>query len=219
MKKLIIFIVLSLIMYSCENDCVQSTDDPNNQYLDNYTLAGEKNYYNGYEPMNKDSTFNAVIEIPAGTCQKWEVDKETGFIIWEIKNGAHRVVNYICYPANYGMIPKTLLPEEEGGDGDPIDIIVLGNAIERGKVVKVRIIGMIKLLDGGEKDDKLIGTIEDSQFSDILDMEGLDIKYPGVTSILSTWFSNYKGIGEIEFTGYGTKEEAINELMEAIKKF
>lgn len=46
--------------------------------------------------MNTDSTFNAVIDIPAGINQKWEVDKTSGYIIWEIKDGGHRVVDYIC---------------------------------------------------------------------------------------------------------------------------
>jgi len=219
MKKLIPAFVLILFLSSCEDDCIRSTDDSGNQYLDLYTLAGEKNYYNGYEPMNADSTINAVIEIPAGTNQKWEVDKESGYIIWEIKNGSHRVVNYISYPANYGMIPKTLLPKELSGDGDPIDVIVLGPAIDRGEVVKIKILGMLVLLDGGEKDDKLIGIEESSLFSGISDLDELDNAYPGVTSIISTWFSNYKANGEMEFLGFGSKEEAIDQLLEAINAF
>ena len=43
-----------------------------------------------------------------------------------------REVKYLGYPGNYGMIPRTLLPKELGGDGDPLDVIVLGPAVERG---------------------------------------------------------------------------------------
>jgi inorganic pyrophosphatase len=219
MKNILASIAIFLVFCSCENDCVQSTNNKVTKYLDKYTLAGEKSYYDGYEAMNSDSTFNAVIEIPAGTDQKWEVDKETGYIIWEIKGGSHRIVNYISYPANYGMIPKTLLPKDQGGDGDPIDVVVLGQAIDRGKVVKIRIIGMIKLLDGGEKDDKLIGIMDNTQFSDVLELVELDEQFPGVTAILSTWFSNYKGAGEMEFTGFGTRNEALNALYIAVSAF
>ena len=60
-----------------------------------------------------------VVEIPAGTNAKWEVDKATGGLHWEQKDGRPRVVQYLAYPGNYGMIPSTSLPYEIGGDGEP----------------------------------------------------------------------------------------------------
>ena len=73
-----------------------------------------------------------MIEIPTGTTAKWEVVKPSGELRWEFDQGRPRVVRYLGYPGNYGMIPRTLLPKEEGGDGDPLDVVVLGPAVPRG---------------------------------------------------------------------------------------
>ena len=59
-------------------------------------------------------------------------------MIWEFKDGKPRIVKYLGYPGNYGMVPKTLLPENLGGDGDPLDVIVLGPQVERGSVIKCK---------------------------------------------------------------------------------
>ena len=48
------------------------------------------------------------------------------------------------------MIPKTLLPVEDGGDGDPLDVLVLGEPLEKGSIVDVRLIGVLSMLDDGE---------------------------------------------------------------------
>ena len=58
--------------------------------------------------------------------------------------GTPRIINYGNYPVNYGMIPKTVLPINLGGDGDPLDAIVLGNPLPRGTVLKAKIIGLLK---------------------------------------------------------------------------
>ena len=62
------------------------------------------------------------------------------------------------------MIPGTLLPKDRGGVGNPLDVIVLGPAISRGTIVAVKPIGILKLLDDGEQDDKIIATTMDSPF-------------------------------------------------------
>lgn len=79
-----------------------------------------------YIPLNHDGDVNAVVEIPAGTLDKWELSKSNGQVEWETVNDVPRVVNYLGYPGNYGMIPRTLLPKDDEGDADPLDILVLG---------------------------------------------------------------------------------------------
>jgi len=54
------------------------------------------------------------------------VKKPDGIMKWAFEDGKPRVIKYLAYPGNYGMIPRTLLPKELGGDGDPLDIIMLG---------------------------------------------------------------------------------------------
>ena len=110
----------------------------------------------GWPSKDPSGNIHAVIEIPAGRTEKWEVDKKDGNLKWNFKKGRPRVLKYIGYPGNYGMVPETLLPKESGGDGDPLDIILLGPPIDRGEVATAKLIGVLKLDDNGEQDDKLI---------------------------------------------------------------
>ncbi|MBN1927737.1 MAG: inorganic diphosphatase [Prolixibacteraceae bacterium] len=218
-KKRSIFLLLSLaLLLACDKNTNNPNDNVNND--DPYVLVGEKNFLSGYDPVTADGLINAVIEIPAGTNDKWEVNKETGNMEWEFKNGSPRVVKYLAYPVNYGMIPRTLLPEEAGGDGDPLDILVLGPAVERGSVVKCKLIGVLLLTDSGEQDDKLVALMENTAFDELETIEELDETFPGVTVILSQWFTNYKGPGKMETHGFGDKNDAgeiLNAAIEAYK--
>ena len=129
-----------------------------------HTLVGPKNFLKDFEPINSDGTINVVIEIPAGTAAKWEVDKKDGSLKWEFKEGKPRIVKYLGYPGNYGMVPQTLLSKELGGDGDPLDVLVLGKMVPRGSVVDAKLIGILKFLDGGEQDDKLLAVLPGTPF-------------------------------------------------------
>jgi inorganic pyrophosphatase len=93
------------------------------------------------------SDFFAVIEIPAGSITKYEVDGDTGHVLVD------RYMSMpVVYPANYGSIPSSL-----GGDGDPLDALVLSREpIAPGALIKVRAIGVLGMIDGGETDDKII---------------------------------------------------------------
>ena len=186
---------------------------------DAYTLVGDRNFVSGYEPIQDDGDINVVVEIPAGTIEKWEVVKPRGELKWEFKNGKPRTVKYIGYPGNYGMVPRTLLPEELGGDGDPLDVIVLGTPVKKGSVVKARLIGVLKLIDRGERDDKLIAVLPDSPFHQVTTLKDLNDRFHGVTDIIRIWFSNYKGPGKMNAQGFGDKKEAMRILDAAIKAF
>jgi len=186
---------------------------------DRYTLVGDENFLTGYPPLNPDGSINVVIEIPAGTTAKWEVDKEDGDLEWERVHGEPRIVDYLGYPGNYGMVPRTTLPEEHGGDGDPLDVLVLGPAVPRGSVVAVRVIGVLEMLDGGERDDKLLAVRGDSALGEVSSLEDLDTEFPGVTEIVELWFSNYKGPGVMKSGGFADAERARAIIAAASKAF
>jgi len=173
----------------------------------------------GYRAITDKGLVQAVVEIPAGTSAKWEVDKKTGNLIWEFKNGSPRVVNYLPYPANYGMVPRTCLAEKNGGDGDPIDILILGPAVKRGVIVKVQLIGVLKLIDQGEIDDKLIAVMPGAVFGKADSIKELYKKYPGVSDIIKSWFVHYKGAGKIVVKGFGEKKVAMDLLQKAIEEY
>jgi inorganic pyrophosphatase len=156
------------------------------------------NYLVGFEAVNEDGTVNAVIEIAAGTSAKFEVTADGSAIEQDQIDGRPRFIEYLPYPANYGMIPRTLEDPALGGDGDPLDVIVLGEALGRGDVLAVRIIGVLRMIDTGERDDKLIAVVPGTPLAAAGDIAELDRMFPGVTGILRTWFTNYKGPGRVE---------------------
>lgn len=162
------------------------------------------NFFLDYKAQNADGTVNTVIEIPAGTNDKFEVSEETGKMCWEFKNGVPRVVKYLGYPVNYGNVPRTM-----GGDGDSLDMLTLGKFERRGLVLRVKLIGVMHMIDGGEVDDKLIGVVQGSDFSAYDDFSALSAAFPGIETILHTWFESYKGPGgDIEITGFGDAADA-----------
>ena len=91
--------------------------------------------------------FEAFIEIPKGSKAKYELDKETGLLRLD------RVLyTSTVYPANYGFIPRTF-----ADDGDPLDVLVLcGETIYPSTLVTCYPIGVIKMMDGGSLDEKII---------------------------------------------------------------
>lgn len=186
---------------------------------DEFTIVGEQNFLTDYPALLDDDDINVVIEIPAGTTEKWEVNKYDGTLGLEHRNGKPRILDYLAYPGNYGMIPQTLLPQEKGGDGDPLDVIVLGAAIERGSVVKCKPIGVLKLLDRGEQDDKIIAVHEGSPLYEVNGLTELNTNYRGISSILHIWFKNYKGPGKMASQGFDGSAEANRLIQRAAEAY
>jgi inorganic pyrophosphatase len=182
-------------------------------------IACDKNLASGYPSLNRDGTVNVVVEIPAGTNEKWEVAKPSGELKLEQRDGKPRIVKYVGYPGNYGMIPQTILPKEAGGDGDPLDIIAIGRPAKRGEVVRAKIIGVLKLKDRGEADDKLIAVMPKTALYSVRNIKELNERFPGIASIVETWFSNYKGAELMSSGGYGSKAEAKRILHTAMKSY
>jgi inorganic pyrophosphatase len=183
--------------------------------VDPLTIRGAKNLYNGYPARNADHTINVVVEIPAGTSSKWEVNSE-GVMVLEVREAAPRVVAFLPYPGNYGMIPNTKLPKEDGGDGDALDVLILGPALPRGTVAKVHVIGVMKFLDKGEQDDKILAVMDDTPMAKVRSLKELNESFPGVSEIVHLWFTKYKGPNKMVFKGWGEAKEATELVTRAI---
>jgi inorganic pyrophosphatase len=217
MKRYALIIAAAALV--CASIWAQDSLAPGAKLLDQYTLQGPKNYVKDVEPVDSKGNIMVVIEIPTGTTGKWEVASD-GTIKWETKNGKPRVVDYKGgYPANYGSVTKTSLPKEYGGDGDPVDIIIPGPAIPRGSIVSAKIIGVLKLVDSGEFDDKIIAVVEGSPQYSASTIAELDSKFGGMAKSLESWFTNYKGAGVITSRGFGTAEEGKRMLTAAMKSY
>lgn len=157
---------------------------------------------------------NVVIEIPAGTNRKIEYNHEIGDMRVDQRNGRDRVIQYLPYPGNYGFIPSTLMDEARGGDGDALDIIILSSTMPTNSIVETIPIGLIMLEDNGEIDNKLIAIPAEGKYQTIQSKTLADLKidYPGVIEILETWFTNYKGAGEMKLLGWGDEKMAMDEI-------
>ena len=218
-KKLTVLFCISLscVFLSCDNPG-SNTSSVNGEDR----CRTEKSNINPLRdiiPLYDDGDVNALIEIPSGTLQKWELNKTNGKVEWEQVDDKPRIINYIGYPGNYGMIPKTKLSKEKGGDGDPLDIIVLGPPEERGSIVKCKVIGVLYLLDNGEKDDKLVAISTISPLYTVNSIDELNENYAGVTEIINLWFTNYKGPGKMTSKGYGDRNDALKILNSAINDY
>ena len=184
-------------------------------------LRGEKHYLTGYDPINRDGTYNVVIEIPAGTTARYETNNQTGMLELEQKDGAARFVQYLGYPVNYGAIPRSVMLKSKGGDGDSVNVLALGQAVPRGSIARGRVIGVLSLVDAGVSAEKVVIVLENSAFAKVKSIADLDAKFPGVTTILQTWFTSYKGYGKdgklaISSTGFKDRATAIKLIGDAI---
>ena len=146
-------------------------------------------------PFNADNTINAFIEIPAGTTEKWEMSQDGKFLNQELQKKGPREINYLPYPINYGFIPQTILSKNVGGDGDMLDVIVIGPRIKRGSIVKVNVIGMLEIIDEGKIDSKILSVLirDGLKISEVNSLSDLKKDYAGILEIISIWFENYKG--------------------------
>jgi len=173
-----------------------------------------RDFYRDISATNADGTVNQVVEIPAGTNDKFEVDEATGKMSWELKNGVPRVITYLGYPGNYGMVPRTI-----SGDGDSLDILTVGHFERRATVLRVKVIGVLRLIDGGDIDDKLIAVVPGEELGDVDSLAELDARFAGVTAIIETWFVNYKGPGALQSGGFGDADEAWAVLQAAMAAY
>ena len=150
-------VIIILIYLALTNFALSEIFSKNVKIVNQYKVIGQKNFISGYKTFLSEDMINVVIEIPKSTNEKWEVSKIDGSLEHDFFMGKPRIIEYGPYPFNYGMIPQTVLPLSVGGDGDPLDVIVIGDKILRGSIIEAKVLGMIDILDVGELDTKIIG--------------------------------------------------------------
>ena len=192
----------------------------NANYPSSYNLSSvkidysKKDYIRDFKTFNKDETINAVIEIPKGTKEKWKVSKFDGFLYKEFHMGSPSSINFeIPYPVNYGMIPRTLMPTSKGGDGNTLDVLILGTPLNKGEIVKVKPLGVMKIKDSGVNNDKIIAVLDNSDLERFNNINHLKAEKPEILKDIKFWFTNYKGKNFIEFINF----DSANKAFELVK--
>jgi inorganic pyrophosphatase len=156
------------------------------------------------------SIVQCIIEIPSGSKAKYELDKESGLLRLD------RVLfSSVHYPANYGFIPRTYCD-----DKDPLDVLVISQvAVVPYCIVNAKVIGVMRMLDGGESDDKIIAVAADdisvNHYNDITDLP------PHTILEVQRFFEDYKILEnkEVVVEGFLGKEEAYRIVRESIELY
>ncbi len=142
---------------------------------------------------------NVIIEIPKGSKNKYEIDKETGLIALD------RVLHSAQdYPFDYGFVPQTLWD-----DGDALDVVLLTTyPLLPGILVRARPVAILPMIDGGESDAKILAVpCDDPRFKEIVDLT--DVNKHTLKEI-AHFFLTYKQIQnkEVSLGEWGNKAEA-----------
>ncbi|MET3036877.1 inorganic diphosphatase [Chryseobacterium sp. NRRL B-14859] len=152
----------------------------------------------------------AVIEIPAGSRTKYELDKPSGLI------KVDRVLfSSIHYPANYGLIPQTYYT-----DNDPLDILVIctENLVPL-TLVQSRVIGIMEMLDGGIQDNKIIAVA--SHDVSLKHIENITNLPPHTLHEIRNFFEDYKKLEgkKVEVIEFGNRETAYDCINKSVVSY
>jgi len=156
------------------------------------------------------TAFPAVIEIPKGSTNKYELDKETGLLRLD------RVLySAVYYPADYGFIPRTFCD-----DGDPLDVLVLGQEpVYPLTIVEARAIGVMRMRDDKGIDDKIIAiSVRDPAFADYTDHSQLPAH---VLRQVRRFFEDYKVLErkQVVIEGLLGPAQALDVIREALELY
>lgn len=158
--------------------------------------------------------FQVVVEIPAGTNKKLEYQKDDKKFRAELIDGKERMIHFLPYPGNYGFIPSTLMESDRGGDGDPLDVLLISESLPTGSLVEAIPIGTLKLRDRGKLDTKIIAVPLDSSLRvfPVSNFQELLLDYDPAKRIIEEWFLYYKGYGITELAGWEDEQYAWQEI-------
>ncbi len=154
---------------------------------------------------NAPEIVTAIIEIPKGSQTKYELDKASGLL--KVDRILYSAVHY---PANYGFIPQSYCE-----DNDPLDVLVMcQESVLPLSIMRVRPIGVMKMIDQGEADDKIIAVhVDDPEFAQYTSIDELP---QHCLRILRRFFEDYKLLENKEvkiqkFLGPQEAREVIND--------
>lgn len=166
------------------------------------------------QPADAPASALLVVEIPAGGSTKYEINPEGLLFVDRF------MAMPVAYPANYGSLPRTL-----GVDGDPLDALVLTREpLYPGVLVRFRPIGVLRMVDAGDRDEKIVG----------VPVDAIDPAYAGIRDIgdlpeaerqrIEAFFRVYKELPAgrydmVELDGFGDAAEAGALLRDALQRF
>ncbi len=156
---------------------------------------------------------NVIIDIPKGSQNKYEYDETLG--VFKLDRVLYTPFHF---PLDYGFIPAT-----RSEDGDHLDAFVIGSdPVPMGCVVEIRPIGLIKMIDSGEPDFKVVGVqARNPRFDTIKDLKDLEIIMPHLMKETTHFLSHYKDLQnkKVEIQGWDDAAAAKAEIEKAEKAY
>lgn len=157
-----------------------------------------------------DRIVEAVIEVPRGSQNKYEMDKTTGRIVLD------RVLySPMFYPGEYGYLEGTL-----SEDGDPLDVLVLSTCPTfPGCRVPVRVVGLLRMADEKGLDEKILGVVAvDPRWDGVQTLEDVP---EHIRKEIAHFFQRYKELEgkEVQVHGWDGPEAAMKMIAEARERY
>ena len=179
-------------------------------------MAGEPGVRHPFHAAQaKDAPESVVlaVEIPAGSITKYEINEQGLVFVDRFQSMP------VAYPANYGSLPRTL-----AGDGDPLDALVLTReALHPGVLIRFRPVGVLRMQDDGEADQKIIGVPTDKvdpTYAGIRDLGDLpQVERDRIEAFFRVYKDLPKGRNPVVLSGYGDAAEAKALINEALQRF
>jgi inorganic pyrophosphatase len=156
------------------------------------------------------SVVNAIVEIPKGRRNKFEVDKRTGLIKLDryLFSSSH-------YPGDYGFIPQTLAE-----DGDQLDVLVMVNEPTfSGCLIETRVVGIFRMTDRGANDYKVLGVPHrDPLFAEFQDLHDVPAHFLREVEHFFATYKQLEGIS-VEVQGWADMQQAIAEVTHSVDRW
>ncbi len=153
---------------------------------------------------------NVIIEIPKGSGNKYEINKETGLIALDRVSFTSQT-----FPFDYGFVPQTLWH-----DGDPLDVVVLATyPFFPGLFLTVRPVAIMDMIDSGEEDSKIIAVpSEDPRWNDVMDLKDLN---KHTLREIEHFYATYKNLQNkiVKVKGFKDSAEAKKAFAEGVKLY
>lgn len=162
---------------------------------------------------NPPDEINVVVEIPRGSNIKYEIDDETGALFVDRK-----LFTAMFYPCNYGFVPQT-----KEKDGDPVDVLVLGNdPVVPSSVIRANPVGVLITADEEGEDSKIVAvpiSKVDPSFADVRD---IDTVPSYIRDQIKHFFEHYKELEKgkyVKVKSWENKESAKKKISEALERY
>lgn len=165
------------------------------------------------QPNNAPEEAVLTVEIPAGSFTKYEINEEGLVYVDRFQSMP------VAYPANYGSMPRTL-----AGDGDPLDALVLTREpLHPGVLIKFRPIGVLRMTDDGQGDQKIIGVPTDKidpTYARIRDLDDLpEIERQRIEAFFRVYKDLPAGRNPVKLDGFGDAQEARAVIEQSLQRF